>query len=74
MQWRHSVPKRPEYGDRRTVRRFAWIPKRLSDGWTVWLEAYEVVEEFWKHRDYGSDCIVSEWIPVRSHVLVECGR
>ena len=45
MKWKKEHPKK---GDRKIVRRFAWIPTEVEDH-TVWLETYqtEVI--------YGSD-------------------
>lgn len=40
MKWRT-----PRCGDRRVVRRFAWLPVRLSAGRTIWLELY------WSHQE-----------------------
>jgi hypothetical protein len=39
MKWKHESPK---LGDRRTEVRMAWLPTKLSDGYTVWLETYRV--------------------------------
>ena len=39
MKWKHESPK---LGDRRIEERMAWIPTKLDDGYTVWLETYRV--------------------------------
>jgi hypothetical protein len=39
MKWKHTTPK---LGDERLEIRFAWLPTKLSDGYTVWLEEYRV--------------------------------
>jgi hypothetical protein len=38
----------PKYdlGDERVIKRFALWPTRLSDGHTVWLENYEVIQKY----------------------------
>jgi hypothetical protein len=40
MKWKH--PPAPRLGDERTETRFAWLPTKLDDGYTVWLETYSV--------------------------------
>ena len=43
----------------RTLRKFAWFPRRIGGTW-VWLEVYLVVEKFWD-TDGDGDC---EWAVV----------
>lgn len=43
MNWGELKPK---FGTERVVKRFAWLPIRLSDGRTVWLETYLSIEVF----------------------------
>lgn len=40
--------------DNRTIRKFAWLPTKLTEGW-VWLKPYEAIQEF--HRNEQT------WIP-----------
>ena len=39
MKWKHESPK---LGDTRREVKMAWLPTKLSDGYTVWLETYGV--------------------------------
>jgi hypothetical protein len=39
MKWKTTIPK---IGDERTEVRMAWLPTKLDDGYTVWLETYRV--------------------------------
>ena len=39
MRWKTRVPIE---GTRRTIKRFAFIPKHLDDGYTVFFEVYLV--------------------------------
>jgi len=41
MRW-----KSKEYKSYRTVKRFAWLPVKLDNGMTIWLEKYKTDEEF----------------------------
>jgi hypothetical protein len=38
-------------GAKRTVRKFAWFPKCLDDGWKIWLEHYWADQEFKHSQD-----------------------
>lgn len=38
--------KAPKHGERRVVKRFAWLPTIVSGGAYVWLEKYLSHEEF----------------------------
>jgi hypothetical protein len=50
VKWKLTKPK---IGDRRTVRKFAWLPVEIGDT-KVWLETYETVEEVFEDEDrYG---------------------
>jgi hypothetical protein len=42
MKWKTN---RPEYGAQRVVCRFALLPVKLSNGFTVWLERYYELQE-----------------------------
>lgn len=48
MKW-----NKPKYNDKRTVKKFAWLPVECEDGVCVWLEFYDEVQVF--HVDYHSD-------------------
>lgn len=50
MKWKTIVP-----GTIRIVQRFAWLPAKLSDGYTVWLERYYCVERrVFSHKSFSS--------------------
>lgn len=44
MRWKTEIA--PKAGDTQVNSYFAVIPKQLSDGYTVWLEWYNVKEEW----------------------------
>jgi hypothetical protein len=49
MKW-----KKPKYGDKRTVKKFAWLPVECDNDTTcVWFEYYDEEQVF--HVDYHSD-------------------
>jgi len=54
MKWKtkKEEPKKYKKDDTRHEIRFAWFPKDLKDGHTVWLERYAVTWQlqFSKHR------------------------
>lgn len=58
----------PKNGQRRTVKKFAWIPERMTDSegnhFTVWLEFYDVVQEY----VHGQKYIVQEWLEIERKV------
>ena len=57
--------KKFELGTKRTVKRFAFLPTRLSDTNTVvWFEFYHVEQEY-NHHIYGF--IPYAWIVVRRY-------
>lgn len=45
---RFAIP--PDY-PHRTLRRFAWLPVRLTGGGWVWWEHYEVCQFWWNDYD-----------------------
>jgi|GEM_PF-6602188 len=37
-------------------RRFAWVPKKLSNGTIVWLESYRLFDpQYEEYREFGFD-------------------
>lgn len=60
MKW--NCP-RPQIGEVRRRERFAWLPVRTDDGYTVWLETYAVHEAYMEAK--GGDA----WCPVRVDAL-----
>lgn len=59
------TPAQPKEGDRRTVRRFAWLPVRLSTGRRCWLAEYRAVEV------WTDDCGLTTglWVESEAHPL-----
>lgn len=47
MKWKRE--QTPQLGDKRKVRKFAFLPKKCNE-FTVWLETYESVQEY--SRDF----------------------
>lgn len=58
----------PKAGQRRTVKRFAWMPEEMTDKegnrYTVWLEFFNVIQEYIEGQKY----IVQEWVDVERKV------
>jgi hypothetical protein len=52
MRWKKEREPSPQGGETRTVRRFAWKRTEVGDQ-TVWLEFYEVHEQFFAPRGGG---------------------
>jgi hypothetical protein len=70
MKWLPKVkptPPKPVLGDRRTVKRYAWFPVKLSNGYRVWLENYSVVEEW---REWEVWCGYSDFSQVNDSCMV----
>ena len=44
MRW--ETYNRPKDGETRVITRFAFLPKKLDDGYTVFLERYSVKQRF----------------------------
>jgi hypothetical protein len=45
MKWK-TTKVEPVEGDRRTKRKFAFFPVETDEGFTVWLETYDSVQEY----------------------------
>jgi len=53
MKWKTRKYK-PEEGDIRCKRKFAFLPTTTIDDYTVWLETYDSVQEYrWSAGDVG---------------------
>lgn len=58
----------PQVGERRTRRKFAWLPTFINHELKVWLETYEVVQELSLCRDeFGG---YFRWEEAERHELV----
>jgi len=54
VRWIPELKRTPAQGDRREVVKFAWLPVRNVEGFTVWWEKYTSVQHYnylngWKH-------------------------
>jgi hypothetical protein len=58
MKWKHESPK---LGDTRREVKMAWLPTKLSDGYTVWLETYRV------HLRYEARTVPTKFIGIHSN-------
>ncbi len=71
MRWKiKSIPKEPEVGDARYIRKFAWKPTVVGN-FKVWLESYQVTEEYQKMghmSDYGM-IPYCRWLEVKRETL-----
>ena len=47
MKWQTKIKPQSQLGELRTVERFALFPRKLDDGYTVWLEIYNVDQKYW---------------------------
>lgn len=54
---------KPKWGDMRQIKRFAWIPKRISDK-IVWLEAYTVLYVYEKNIVSFNGMEYFQWIKI----------
>jgi hypothetical protein len=61
VKWKHTAA--PRLGDERTEIRFAWLPTKLDDGYTVWLETYRV------HLRYESCVWPKPWRVYKTETL-----
>jgi hypothetical protein len=55
MKWRHETRW---VGQRRQRKAFAFLPRRLNDGYTVWLEFYLVEETYKDHKGGTGWCFL----------------
>lgn len=50
-----QIPE-PKNGDKRTIKRFAWLPQEIADDsgkrYVVWLEFYYIVQVFFEGQEY----------------------
>lgn len=40
MKWKTHIERVPKKGSIQIIKKFAFLPKKLNDGYTVWLELY----------------------------------
>jgi len=65
MRWKHNKFIRRN-GDIKIVKKFAFFPTKLKDGYTVWLEKYYVT---YKWRVYNSRILKDEWENVDTYTV-----
>lgn len=53
----------PELGDKRKVKRFAWIPTYCGNGLTIWLEWYIAEQKYYRFYD-GCRWFTEEITPI----------
>lgn len=57
MKWT-NIEYKPQGGETRTYRRFAWKPTKIGK-WNIWLETYQVTEQY----------MGTEWVELERHAL-----
>lgn len=70
MRWKTETPK---IGDIRKLVKFAWLPTKLDDGHTVWLEQYSVTECYEDRlviTKFFISHVRTDWHPVRRDLYV----
>jgi len=70
------LKSKPKIGDRRVVKRFAWLPKTMSNGIRIWLESYFSVEQYKEigvMTDNGIIVPEEEWVEIYSEINDELG-
>lgn len=60
MRWK-SDNQEPKAGDIRHRNKFAWLPTRVND-YGVWLETYQVTEEYKAMYDFVDATM--EWVEI----------
>jgi hypothetical protein len=68
MKWKTNTIV-PKEGDKRTKRKFAFLPIKTTYDYTVWLETYDSVQEY----RWSADGAVNTWnevetIPLFIHI------
>lgn len=65
MKWK--IPE-PKDGDKRTVKRFAWIPQEITDDagkrYVVWLEFYYIEQVYCEGQEYKT----RQWAEVEKKI------
>lgn len=55
MRWKKRPEEKP--GSMRKIKKFAWLPKELDDGYVVWLERFNAEQRYSKY--------VNRWVAVK---------
>lgn len=61
-----QIPE-PKNGDKRTIKRFAFLPQEIIDGeksYIVWLEFYYILQEYSEGQEY----VTRQWKEVERKV------
>lgn len=63
MRWTPAEKSYPKYGDRRTVTRFLWLPRKMGDEWR-WLEKSSWTQEYqiFVYEDYD----MGKWVALEN--------
>ena len=72
MRWKTKIKVEPYIGDRRYILKFAWLPKKLDDGYTVFLEHYGVHQEYQRHIWNAGMSMYIRWVTTRTSIDNEC--
>jgi len=46
MIWKKHRYVEPKFGDARSIRKFAWLPRSLGDDYMIWLGFYHVYQRY----------------------------
>lgn len=63
MKWKTATKNK--HGDMQTQQYFAFWPKELDDGYTVWLEPYYALEQWYEN---SADTAMSHWRIVKTSI------
>ena len=63
MRWKTAAKNK--HGDKRIEQRFAFLPTELDDGYTVWLEPYYALEQWYENN---TDTAMSHWRIVKTSI------
>lgn len=66
MKWKTIKFHTPVNGDVKKTVEFALFPTKLDDGYTVWLERYNVIQQF---SIMGKDWDTAHWKTIKSWAL-----
>lgn len=66
MKWKTIKFYTPVNGEIKKSVEFALVPTKLDDGYTVWLERYNVVQQF---EIIGKDWETAHWKTIKSWAL-----
>lgn len=70
MRWKAKpIKETPQLGDKRVIKRFAWLPTRVGEEY-FWLERYHVIQELKRSPAFqkyvAGGIMVNQWVDVES--------